>query len=408
MQSKKVSGRDKVWCVVEFKKGREGEHGHPLLHQLGKAVNNEENLDSAGHVAVWKDIYLTGAGCQDFYQDSGGDSVAWKSVNERAYNKLNISSQSIHPEATGTFYQAGHGGGEYLAARAALYLASVGGPVVATEDHYQAADHFLGSANVVGGVESVATSLGVTKDTRGMHDQTSQSLHQDGQQGVPHHEQVPGQVPHLDTTRLSEVTDEDIHVYEHNIKLSDSGSAEHCALDDQTVPGLGLLGPATPGYDLLGLYLPSLGLQGHALNDYAVGTPSEAESLVIVPAKSHEQNPRKIEVARTTCIRKGLDKETMDKLSRYEGKKLVSTALEDILVWRKFLVRQRQQLHYLALTEHSSVELSVTVSVDDISYGRCLNDTSRAITAKLTAERLLLFVGLVLDNQVCLCVINTW
>ena len=129
---------------------------------------------------------------------------------------------------------------------------------------------------------------------------------------------------------------------------------------------------------------------------------------MIVPAKSHEQNPRKIEVARTTFIRKGLDKETMDKLSRYEGKKLVSTALEDILVWRKFLVRQRQQLHYLALTEHSSVELSVTVSVDDISYGRCLNDTSRAITAKLTAERLLLFVGLVLDNQVCLCVINTW
>ena len=86
---------------------------------------------------------------------------------------------------------------------------------------------------------------------------------------------------------------------------------------------------------------------------------------------------------------------------RSERKKFLRAALI-LLMWTKFLVRQKQLLDYLALPDHSCAGCLVTSSVDELSHSRCLNDTSRAISAKLEVARMLAYIGQVL-TQLSLC-----
>ena len=89
----------------------------------------------------------------------------------------------------------------------------------------------------------------------------------------------------------------------------------------------------------------------------------------------------------------------------HSRKELVRAALV-MLAWIKFLARQRLLLQYLAIDDTILAGCSVTNIVEDISHGRCLNNTMRAMSAKLKAACMLPSVGLVSISQFYSCVVN--
>ena len=99
------------------------------------------------------------AGSQDLYQDSGALTTAWHDLYQVSVGYmigLDHHKDSVGYHATsqglcqvtlgglldqasqGAIYQAGHDGGDYLAARAALYLSSIGKPGTVTQGPNQA------------------------------------------------------------------------------------------------------------------------------------------------------------------------------------------------------------------------------------------------------------------------------
>ena len=102
-------------------------------------------------------------------------------------------------------------------------------------------------------------------------------------------------------------------------------------------------------------------------------------------------------------LKKVASNKVEDRTSRkIERKELVSAALV-MLIWRKFLARQKQLLEYLALPVHSFVGCAVVAKVDESMHSRCLNETRSAISAKLEAASQLSSAGLFLTNLVLNC-----
>ena len=60
-----------------------------------------------------------------------------------------------------------------------------------------------------------------------------------------------------------------------------------------------------------------------------------------------------------------------------------------LLMWRKFLTRQRQLLLYLAVADNRLEGHSAITSEDDRTHAKCLNNTNRSISMKLVAASLL-------------------
>ena len=122
------------------------------------------------------------------------------------------------------------------------------------------------------------------------------------------------------------------------------------------------------------------------------------------PAVSIGQNPSIIGEARNNTQ----EDKKMIKLSVYDCEKLernnlVRAALV-LLMWTKFLARLKLLLVYLALSDHSFAGCSGTASMEEeCSHGRCLNDTSRAISDKLEAASQLPSKGGLLFTQLVLC-----
>ena len=83
---------------------------------------------------------------------------------------------------------------------------------------------------------------------------------------------------------------------------------------------------------------------------------------------------------------------------KIERKELVRTALV-LIMWRKFLAGQKQLLDFMAISDHRFIGCSVTSRVDEFSHSRCLNDTSRAISAKLEVAIMLASIGKVLTKS---------
>ena len=70
-----------------------------------------------------------------------------------------------------------------------------------------------------------------------------------------------------------------------------------------------------------------------------------------------------------------------------------------IVLRRKHFAMQRQLLDYWALAGHSFAGCSVTANGDESIHIRCLNETRRAISAKLEAARRLTSIGLVITQS---------
>ena len=355
---------NKASSCVDLLHGREEHHGHNVsgavdLHQDG-AGREITSLglyqDSGGLNAVWQDL------CQaarwvychdsqvteteldqgDLYQDSGGitsvlpchdgeTSICQNSTDHEALRyDVNQVRDVVH-DYSSDFYQAGHGGGTYLAAKAALYLASVCKPEVASQAQAGHHDTHTASSQPAAPQQSLSQACCGEQDTTRQGEETEHSI-------------VEGQEP------------------------------------DHVVPGHVV--------------------QGHVLPGYAGGTPSKSEAVVIFPAESTEQRPCKNGVVRATCMRNRFTKGRV-----HSRKELVRAALV-MLAWIKFLARQRLLLHYLAIAYHICFGCSVTAIVEDISHGRCLNDTMRAMSAKLRAACMLSSVGLVSTSQFYSCVVN--
>ena len=145
-----------------------------------------------------------------------------------------------------------------------------------------------------------------------------------------------------DTNRLSKVTEEDLFGHAQHVQLG-SDPAGHPAVDchDQR---LGVHAVQDPGIAVPGL------AHSHAPSTSS-GIISEKESKVKVTAVSTGQNHSMKGNARTTSSQMRLDMEKEDKLSNYQRKKIVRATLH-LLMWRKFLTRQRQLLLYLVVADN--------------------------------------------------------
>ena len=405
--------------AVNHQLASEGDYGHTVLHNQGKdfhAGQADLNKGIAGLNDAGQNLYQVRGGIdvatQGLYQDSGGGlDAAWldilkasvwdagqnihKSENHTIQGVFHQASHDVSVEgpvaamqgvyhtgwgehdiaSQGVFYQSGQGGGEYLAARAALYLARVGRPVDAIQDQ----DEGLGSVNVgdlcqVKGDEPVANAHGVTQDTWRVESQASQC--------VLSLEQAPGPAPSGYALPGHGVPGQAVVVHAlHALAIPDNVLTVHGvpgqpvvvhALHGLALPDTALLGHSVLGQVVLAHVLPGLTLPDQVQHIYAASTLSKTESAV-----SSGQNNSKEEIARTTSMQ--FARETTTKVSRSERKVLVRTVLV-MFELRKFLARFRQLLQYLVL-----LECAVTAIVDDIHHGRCLNGTRRAIAAKLGA-----------------------
>ena len=471
---------------------------HSNKHDRG--VSQASAVDGHGH-ASQAVLYKTRDG-DSLYQDSGGVKAAWYDLFKASVGYvqtgMDLHKVSEGPDATsqglcqategglhdhasqGKTYQAGHDGGEYLAARAALYLASIGQPgdatlrgpnpagigeheiafyqVAAKVAHCQASDsEFDAAAGLYHAGSQVMPSSGG-------HDISSQDLYQDrssteadvGKQGsllealVECGDQVQLQVSGQVFLNAGEGHDQ---------------GGELDARDDDGVTGLALPGhvltpkSAVPGHALpprfavpghvlppglavlehalppgAGLALSSLALPpGPAVHVYhAVPGLDVPVHAAPGPAVSTGQNPSMIEDARNDKMQEDKKRSTLP-VYDCEGKVKVSDSIQGInimipsfkkvarimkevrsprkserkefvkaalvlLMWRKFLARQKQLLDYMALSDHRFIGCSVTSRVDEFSHSRCLNDTSRAISAKLEVAIMLASIGQLLTQ----------
>ena len=134
-----------------------------LLLPSGHARRQYLSQDAEGFKSAWQDPAVLASGeypgSQDLYQDSGALTTAWHDLYQVSVGYmigLDHHKDSVGYHATsqglcqvtlgvlldqasqGAIYQVGHDGGDYLAARAALYLSSIGKPGTVTQGPNQA------------------------------------------------------------------------------------------------------------------------------------------------------------------------------------------------------------------------------------------------------------------------------
>ena len=413
------------------------------------------------------------AGSQDLYQDSGALTTAWHDLYQVSVGYmigLDHHKDSVGYHATsqglcqvtlgglldqasqGAIYQAGHDGGDYLAARAALYLSSIGKPGTVTQGPNQA---ISGEMEIESQYVFNQAGLKVGEyPAEAAHYQASDGepdaaagLYHAGGQGMP--ASVGHDIPSQDLYQDSSGTKVDIC----KLDISDqvglivveenavSGHAVQGLVPGHAVQGL-VAGHAVqglvPGHAVQGLLaayavqgfvpchavqrlVPGHGVQelepGHAVQGLVpghvipVGTaPSHAASIVsekepALTAHSVKSINMK-EVARNLSIeqissegKQIIIKEMVYKIIINKEKDKVPLPVNNEKekmraaqlqqIWKCF--SERQLLLALARSNFSESQWlsNVTEYTSSQVSSKCLNDTSRALKVKLVAATLL-------------------